>query len=266
MIDFDQFCTELISTTSVEVERAIGFLWFHTVTTEQSSASIATIGGYFREAELHDPNFSRLSGKLKSHKGVSFNGKSNEFRIARDKRVELSEQFSKLAVAEAPADFVKEVDVSRAPLLTQEQFDDAKKMSEMYVVLHCLENSIRALIERVLKKKHGSDWWDKSASSPMKKKHEKRLKDEENDKWLPTRARSGPLYSIDWPDLITLIRKFESDFEPFIGSINFMHRFEDLGKFRNVVAHHGALKEARHYELVMHYYQDWVAQVGSVIE
>ena len=35
-----------------------------------------------------------------------------------------------------------------------------------------------------------------------------RLDKEKTRKWLPARASLGPLYSLDWSDLITLIRKY----------------------------------------------------------
>ncbi len=263
-IDFNRFCGFFLSEFPQQLDRAIGFLWFRLQSEGEKHATVNQIGDYFARADLHAPNLSRLSKQLKNHKGISFDRATTSFRMAREKREELDALLSHLVVKQAPSDFVENVDILRAPFLSQDQFGDARKMAEMYVVLHCLENSIRSLIERVLEKRFGNGWWEQSASSPMKRKHEKRLKEEESDKWLPTRARSGPLYSIDWPDLITLVRKFEDDFIPYIGDIKFMHRFEDLGKLRNIVAHHGILKDPRQFERVALHFHDWVEQIGNI--
>ncbi|KAA6406022.1 hypothetical protein DPQ22_01765 [Candidatus Tokpelaia sp.] len=46
-----------------------------------------------------------------------------------------------------------------------EQFEpdmrrEAARMSEIYEVFHCLENSIRRLVRETMAEAHGADWWD----------------------------------------------------------------------------------------------------------
>jgi hypothetical protein len=100
----------------------------------------------------------------------------------------------------------------------------------------------------------------------MIKKHEERLSKEQGRKWLPARANLGPLYSIDWSDLITLVRKYEVDFIPFIGEIDFMHRYSDMGLLRHVIAHNGFVDDPEEYNRVSLALRDWNNQVGAKIK
>lgn len=78
---------------------------------------------------------------------------------------------------------------------------------------------------------------------------------------MPTRSDFGPLYALDWPDLITLMRKYPDQFKPYLGEIDCLHRFADNGAFRNVVGHNGVLREQDDFELIRIYYQNWIAQL-----
>lgn len=133
-------------------------------------------------------------------------------------------------------------------------------MIRAYAHLYLLENSVRAFIEDVLSKKLGPDWWISAANAQMKKKHADREQNEKKKKWAPARSDFGPLYSLDWPDLITLMRKYEADFLPVLKDIRFLHRLEDLGMYRNVVAHNGVLRDADDFALIRIYYDNWIKQ------
>ena len=45
-------------------------------------------------------------------------------------------------------------------------------MAELYIALHCLENSVRALVRKVLKGKFGDEWWNESANTDIKSRLE----------------------------------------------------------------------------------------------
>ena len=152
--------------------------------------------------------------------------------------------------------------IALPPFVSEERQEHLTKMVRVYAHLFLLENSMRGLIEKVLSDHLGDAWWEEAASRPMKKKHEDRVKNENSKKWAPTRSDFGPLYALDWPDLITLMRKYPDHFKPYLGDINFLHRFEDAGAFRNVVAHNGVLSEQDDFELIRIYYQNWVAQLS----
>lgn len=84
-------------------------------------------------------------------------------------------------------------------------------------------------------------------------------------KWLPARSSLGPLYSVDWSDLISLMRKFEGDFIPYLGEIDFLHRYKDLGLLRHVVAHHGFIDDQAEFDRVKLALRDWQKQVGEAL-
>ena len=149
------------------------------------------------------------------------------------------------------------------PFVEAERQADLAKMVRVYAQLFLLENSMRGLIERVLTKHLGRDWWEKAANSQMKQKHESRIKNERSKKWAPARGEFGPLYALDWLDLIKLMRKYPDQFVDRLGDIDFLHRFEDAGSFRNVVAHNGVLREEDDFDLIRIYYQNWISQVTS---
>jgi hypothetical protein len=136
-------------------------------------------------------------------------------------------------------------------------------MMHAYARLFLLENSMRLFIEKILTEKLGEDWWDKAASSSMKKKHAKRVENEKAKKWAPSRGDVGPLYAIDWTDLITIIRKYPEYFVPQIKEINFLHRYEDAGSYRNVVAHNGIFEDEDSFDIIKIYYRDWVKQLST---
>jgi hypothetical protein len=167
------------------------------------------------------------------------------------------------AIPRTPEPIVASQLLSSAPFIDSDYLRDLDKQAELYKALHVQENSIRRLIEAVLSRKLGPDWWNVAASVPMKRKHDERLSKEKDRKWLPARSETGPLYSIDWSDLVTLIRKYEANFLPFIGEIEFMHRYNDLGLLRHVIAHNGFIEDQSDIDRATLALRDWNRQVAN---
>jgi hypothetical protein len=136
-------------------------------------------------------------------------------------------------------------------------------MAAVYVSLFCLENSVRRHIEITLSRHLGRSWWEAAASSSMKRKEQERRINEAQNKWIPSRSAAGPLYSLDWPDLVTLMRKYEEFFRGSIPDINFLHRFMDLGNLRNVVAHNGVIDEPMQFSRINLALHDWTKQISG---
>ncbi|AHG91307.1 Abi family protein [Gemmatirosa kalamazoonensis] len=135
-------------------------------------------------------------------------------------------------------------------------------MAELYIILHCYENSARRLIETVLSTSLGATWWEKAANTGMKAKYQDRRQKEQRQKWITPRGGS-PLYYIDWGDLVALIRKHENEFLPFISDIKFVElRLEELERLRNIVAHHGVLPAEDDFQRVILSFRDWCRQVN----
>jgi hypothetical protein len=166
--------------------------------------------------------------------------------------------------SETPEEIFDTGAIKMPPFVDPKRQQDLERMVRVYAHLFLLENSMRGLVETVLKKHLGKQWWDAAANTDMKKKHASRIANEESKKWAPTRSDFGPLYALDWLDLIKLMRKYQEQFLPYLGEVNFLHRFEDAGTFRNVVAHNGVLRQQDDFDLIRIYYQNWIDQVSGL--
>lgn len=261
-----EFLRKLPIVAESRIDRAILIVSFSKQIESVPSLSVRDICDFFELAHLARPNPSVLSDKLTSDRRVSFRGRRAKALHPAD--VNLKELMPELFSA-ASAPLAVRVDtrlLSGAPFIDADYLTELQDMAGLYEGLHVLENSMRRLIECVLSRELGEDWWDMAASAPMKRKHEERLQKETSRKWLPARAELGPLYSIDWADLITVIRKYEDKFQPFIGEISFMHRYADLGLLRHVIAHHGFIEdpeaEAQRVAVAL---RDWNNQVAPAV-
>ncbi len=255
------FLAKLPVAEKSRIDRAILIVSFYKLFEGRSSLAISEILDLFQEAHLARPNHTELANKLKLDRRVSFrSGKATALHSADEYLQECIPDLFSMEVM--PSD--PEIDMgllANAPFIESEYLSDLSDLVELYRALHVLENSIRRLIEAVLERKLGANWWSIAATTQMQGKHKERLEKEEKRKWLPSRSTIGPLYSIDWSDLISLIRKYEVDFLPFIGEINFMHRFADLGLLRHVIAHHGFVRDKSEFQRVQLALRDWNNQI-----
>ena len=238
-----------------KAKQAAAIIWANHKNGGESSSLLA-ISETFEMLNFAKPNPSRLKDALVKSRLVRKAG-VGAFLPTREAITEFDRDF----------DFETNVNSSfspdgivRPPFVLDGVINSLSTMIEFYSYLFLLENSLRGVIACRLLKKHGNGWWDIVASASMKRKHQERTEKELNNRWAPTRSDFGPLYSIDWPDLITLIRKEHDSFIDLLPDISFLHRFEDLGHFRNVVAHHGVLEDPSALDRVKLYYADWLRQ------
>lgn len=157
---------------------------------------------------------------------------------------------------------LRTTEIFKTPYLNDEDIANAYKMSEMYVVIHCYENSVRRFIEDKLKEEFGSNWWEKVANTEPKKCVNERKEKETKNKWISPRGIS-PLYYLQWGDLAKIIRSNEQLFLPYIGSTKFVEsRFEDLEKLRNIVAHNGIVSSEDDFQRAIIAFRDWCRQIA----
>ncbi len=155
-------------------------------------------------------------------------------------------------------------EVEKVPFLSQSDILNARKMSELYIILHCYENSVRRLVENVFENECGENWWEQVANTRMKKLVEDRKEKEKKNRWLSPRGETSPLYYLGWGDLVKLIRKKENLFLSYIGTLRFVeNRFEELESLRNIVAHNGVLPSDDDFHRVSIAFRDWCRQIGS---
>ena len=137
----------------------------------------------------------------------------------------------------------------------------AMRAMPAYLAFFCLENSVRELVSDRLQEKHGSDWWDKCATSGMKKQVEDRKTKEGANRWHVERG-AHELYYTNFGDLKSLILNQWAVFEDLFPDQNWISsRLDELEASRNIIAHANILDERELTRLRL-YLQDWTRQVG----
>jgi hypothetical protein len=262
---FESFCVAFNLSEHTKGEQAVAFLWFHCRTAAVNEATIAEVATLFDRASLPAPNITRLKNDFRLSDDVHKGSREGFYRITRAAGEIFEKKFGHLLDAPVAPTITERADLKSAPLLGDSDRDHAKKMAELYVILHCYENSARRLVEKVLKKKHGDTWWDQAANAPMKMKIQERQTKEQKNRWITPRG-SSPLFYLDWGELLTLIRKYEADFTPHIGDFKFVElRFEELERFRNIVAHHGVLPSDDEFQAVILSFKHWCRQISPSV-
>lgn len=93
------------------------------------------------------------------------------------------------------------MDADALPGMTARHVAEAKQMAEkVYPMLYLFENSLRDVIERVLKAEYGADWWTNGAPPGPRKKASERKAHEKADPWHGRRGAR----EIDYVDLSDL--------------------------------------------------------------
>lgn len=122
--------------------------------------------------------------------------------------------------------------------------EKAKQMSETYVYLYCIENSLRQFIIKIAKENYGEKYLENlKLNSKMQEKIQNRKKSQEKKKWLSVRGDSDIFY-LDMDELGAIIRKNWDIFEPYFESPEWIvTNIKELGDCRNPVAHHSFIEE-----------------------
>jgi hypothetical protein len=258
----ERFCRAFDIESHDKTEQATALLWFHTKSTGRPEGSVLDITELFQAANLPKPNPTRLRESFRAARDVHKGSVDGQYRLARSLADRLEESHGHLFRALPDPKVTDRAGVRQAPLLGEQDIEAAQKMAELYVILHCYENSVRRMIEKVLSTKLGAAWWDLASNSGMQAKYRDRKQKEERQKWITPRGGS-PLYYIDWGDLVALIRKHEAEFLPFVSDLKFVElRLEELERLRNIVAHHGVLPADDDFQRVILSFRDWCRQVN----
>jgi hypothetical protein len=136
----------------------------------------------------------------------------------------------------------------------------ALEMGRLYVVLHCFENSVRALIRETLEEKEGADWASKLPQK-VKKYAEDRQRDSRQDTWLEG-EKADLLGYTDFGHLSAVIVEKWSCFEGIFPSQHWLkQRMDELEKSRHFIAHNRMLLPSEFQRIYM-YIADWNRVVG----
>lgn len=140
--------------------------------------------------------------------------------------------------------------------------NEALRMSRLYAIIYCFENSVRDLIRTRLSEKDAK-WWDDTARVPsqVRKTAESRIKTAGQNSWLEG-AKDDILGFVDFGGLSAIVVQNWSDFDDLIPSQHWLRqRFDELEAARNFIAHNRMLTPAEFNRLEM-YVGDWNRQVG----
>lgn len=158
----------------------------------------------------------------------------------------------------------KDFDIDH-PVLPKRIIEEAGKMSTVYPYFYAFENSVRSVIQRVMEKHYGSDWWNIKASNPMKKKAETRIALEGKNRWHGKRG-AHPINYVDIEDLADIITTHWQNFEKIFPSQHWVKaNIEIITLSRNVVAHNNPLSDDD-IESVRVRFREWTAQVKDIEE
>lgn len=150
-------------------------------------------------------------------------------------------------------------------MLSPSVADEAARMAELYPRMYLLENSIRAVISRVMIASHGADWWTGYAPSEVRKVVASRKAKEEAIPWHGRRGAHEIYYS-DFSDLKNIINKNWRDFEPIIPKQQWIAQWlEELEPARNTIAHHNPVSEKEQKRIEV-FFDDWSELIAAVKE
>jgi len=254
------FCGRISIENLSKVEQAIAFIWFYSRSNDVPEVDINQICNAFDAASLPLPNKSRLLDNLRSVRGVHKGKKEKSFILTRDKLKIFDDKFGDMfnQTIVSVADIAG---IDQTPLLNLDEIESARRMAELYVIIHCYENSARKLIQSTLESKLGENWWDIAANQTLKNNANQLKQKEQKHKWITPRG-SSMLFYVDWGDLVSLIRKYETDFVPVIGDLKFIElRMEELERYRNIIAHNGTLESKDDYDQIILSFRQWCKQV-----
>ncbi len=146
--------------------------------------------------------------------------------------------------------------------LDPDQVADAEKMSPVYIAMAAFENMVRELISDRLLEEKGANWWESSASSPVRNRAERKMKEEEKIRWHQARGLS-PIYFTELKDLNTIIQNNWDIFEDLLPDADWTrHIIKTIERSRNVIMHSGQLS-LDDMERVGVSIRDWIRQVGA---
>jgi len=258
---FNTFAERCLLSLNTKEQQTEAIMWFHLKSTNEAEITLATINQYFESASLPKLNVTRAKAALSKSRNVCRGSKAGLYKLTLPTIAAFEKEYGHLWKSDLPIEDL--AGIMKTPFLSEEEILQAQKMAQLYSILHCYENSARALVEQVLQGKFGENWWEITANASQKSKVNSRKETESKHRWLTPRG-NNPLYYIDWGDLLSLIRKYEPDFLPYIKDIKFIElRFEELERIRNITAHNGFLPNDEDFQRVVLSFNDWCRQVVS---
>ncbi len=123
-------------------------------------------------------------------------------------------------------------------LLPDDIKDKGKEMSEVYIYLYCVENSLRLFIDKVFICKVGNNYFTKIAiPTAVKKSIQVRKELEQKNQWIGIRG-DVDLFYLDFKELSNIIITNWDLFKEYFPDQHWLNvKIDELGNCRNLIAH-----------------------------
>jgi hypothetical protein len=160
---------------------------------------------------------------------------------------------------------IEDVDVGTIPALRPVHAAEAKMMAEkVYPKVYFFENSVRDLIETVLRAEFGKDWWTIAVPKGPRDTAAKHLEDEKKDPWHHKRGRRDIDY-VFLNDLWAIIKHQWKYFAPLFPDQAWVQTIitRDMNVSRRVLAHMNPLAPDDIANIDTRFKQ-WVRQLQAV--
>lgn len=130
-----------------------------------------------------------------------------------------------------------------AQILPSDMKQKGKDMTEAYLYLYCVENSLRLFIEKVARDKLGNDYFNKlELNRDIVKNVSHRKQQEGKNRWLRLRGDSEIFY-LDFKDLGAIIQNNWSLFSSYFPNQSWiLTKINELAECRNLVAHNSYIQ------------------------
>jgi len=137
---------------------------------------------------------------------------------------------------------------------------EARRMAQVYIAIHSLENMIRDYVAKTMSDEYGDEWWNEVPTS-IQRKVAGRMDEDEKLRWHSSRGKSEIMYS-DFSDLFSIINGNWKLFEETLISLEWTKQIlTTLEKSRNIVMHGGVLDRID-IERIGINIRDWLRQAG----
>ncbi len=148
-------------------------------------------------------------------------------------------------------------------LLTTDLLNKCFEMSETYIYMYAIENTLRIFIENVCLKKYGEDYLSKiNLTKPVVNKINNRKTDILDKKWLSLK-RSSDIYLLDFVELGLIIKVNWNDFKEYFPSQDFIiPKIDEIADVRNRIAHNSYIGEIER-AMLKTYYNMILAQISN---
>lgn len=139
-------------------------------------------------------------------------------------------------------------------ILPNDIIEKGTEMSEVYILIYCIENSLRIFIEKCCRDEFGDEFFDKiELTADLRNAIRNRKADENKHQWLPVRGNND-LFYLDLFDLGKVIQMNWSIFKMYFPDQNWIiGKIGEISTCRNLIAHNSYIGDDEKVSLSVEY-------------